>query len=803
MTKGTPVRYRWTALVLSLAAACAASAGAAVPAAAPGEGRRPGQEEQGPRAETAGEREGLFLDVVLNQVELHLLGYFVRVDGRMHATPQTLEELGLVPAGDAGAGGLVALDGLPGVRYDYDVRRQRLLLTVPVAMLAAPPVTIGYRPPPAPKLDPATRAPGLLLNYSVWGRGNASEAGFSGWQELRLFGAGPGVWRSSALATHVPDGRNNGLVRMDTSWQLDFPESMVSVVLGDTVGTGLDWTRSARFGGIRVSRNFGLQPYRVTMPLASFAGEAVLPSTVDLFINGIRQASQAVAPGAFQVHSAPLFTGMGNAQVVVTDITGQSRAVDFSFYNDAQMLQRGLLDWSLEAGRLRRDYGLSSFSYFGDTLARASLRYGASDFLTVEAHAEAMRGLEMGGVGGFLRLGRSGGVLSGSWATSRRYDMRGDQRGLGYEWRNRRFSVSVAGLRRDPGFRDVASLAGAVLPLRTDRAYLGVNLGVGQLGAGYVRQDLPGDDRARYATLSWSQRLADRVGLNLTANQDLEADDGISANLYLSMALGTRRHGWVSARRQEAGDTLTVGAGQPLPADAAGWGWRAQASTGFRAGGQGEIARAGRFGQWTLGAQAWHGDGRTRTTGYLGASGGLLLMQGGVFPMRRAHDAFAMVSTDGIAGVPVSLENRPVGITDERGLLLVSPLNAWHGNRLSIDVLGLPEFVSVDRTRMLAVPATASGMLARFPMRAVAMVNLALRAPDGDWVQPGAPLELLAGDGSTRVPRPVGFDGRVFLDDPLPGARLRATLEHGQCVAVLPDTLPTRGWVELGELPCR
>src|SRR5690606_34585564 len=109
-------------------------------------------------------------------------------------------------------------------------------------------------------------------------------------------------------------------------------------------------------------------------------------------------------------------------------------------------------------------------------------------------------------------------------------------------------------------------------------------------------------------------------------------------------------------------------------------------------GAQAEVSRLGDRGQWTLGANHWRGEGTSpsATTAYGSASGGLVWVRGRSHAMRRVDDAFAVVDTNGFAGVPVRLENRVVGHTDDHGLLLVSRLNAWQANRLSIDPLDLP-----------------------------------------------------------------------------------------------------------------
>ncbi|MEX0632647.1 hypothetical protein M8494_13405 [Serratia ureilytica] len=46
-------------------------------------------------------------------------------------------------------------------------------------------------------------------------------------------------------------------------------------------------------------------------------------------------------------------------------------------------------------------------------------------------------------------------------------------------------------------------------------------------------------------------------------------------------------------------------------------------------------------------------------------------MNGGVYATNTINDAFALVSTQGYADIPVSYENQPIGKTDAHGYLLV------------------------------------------------------------------------------------------------------------------------------------
>lgn len=815
MTIRTTRHCRWKLLAASIAAACAPGAlvAAPVPNPSPAGYAAPGNldlvQSGEPDIEASAGSQELYLEVSLNEFATGRLARFVMVDGRLHASAATLRELDLRWPGSESADGLVALDDIPGLQSRYDAASQQLALTAPLELLAGERELFSEGEQPIPRIDPATRAPGLLLNYDLYAQGDSDYRSFSGWTELRLFGAGPGVWSNSMVSRldSAPGrGDEHDMVRLDTFWQLDLQDSMVSVVAGDTFSGSLGWTRTTRIGGVRASTNFALQPYRVTTPLASFAGDAVLPSTVDLYINGIRQSSQQVRPGQFQIDTIPTVNGVGQAQMVVTDINGQSRIVNFSLYNTGQLLQQGLTDWSVEAGKVRRDYGLRSFSYGDDTMGSASVRHGLSNQATLEAHAEATNGLQMAGAGGVWLLGDRGGVLDASLAGSRYQGESGHQYGLGYQWNSSILNVGLATLRRTADFADVASLEEAVLPRRMDSGFAGINWGVAQIGASYVRQDIVGQPSARYASLTWSRQLPHNGYLSLSVSRDLENRDADSAFLYWSMPLDRRTSLSASARHSRSADNLSVEANRQVDSDLGGLGWRVQSTVGDRPAAQAQLSGLGRYGAWNAGLLYQRGEGAIpdSTTGFAGASGSVLLMEKHLFAMRRVDDAFALVSTDGVAGVPILQENRLVGFTDEDGLLLVNRLNAWQNNRLSIDPLQAPTDVRLGRTDMLAVPASRSGMLARFPMRPTLSIQATVTDVDGRPIAAGSSVWTTDADPATAPALTVvGYDGLLYLQDLTPGAGIRIRHNGGYCEVALPELAKPTGFVELDGVVCR
>ncbi|MET5013105.1 fimbrial biogenesis outer membrane usher protein, partial [Burkholderia pseudomallei] len=77
--------------------------------------------------------------------------------------------------------------------------------------------------------------------------------------------------------------------RYDTSWSMSDPTSLTTTQFGDTISSSLAWTRSRRVAGLQWRSNFALRPDLVSFPVPALAGTAVVPSTVDLFVNGVRQ----------------------------------------------------------------------------------------------------------------------------------------------------------------------------------------------------------------------------------------------------------------------------------------------------------------------------------------------------------------------------------------------------------------------------------------------------------------------------------------------------------------------------------
>ena len=476
----------------------------------------------------------------------------------------------------------------------------------------------------------------------------------------------------------------------------------------------------------------------------------------------------------------PGISGTGSAQVVVTDAFGRMQTLDFSFYGTQQLLAKGLSDWSLGVGQLREQFGERSFAYDDRTVASASWRGGVSDTFTGEAHAEGGGGLAQAGAGGWWLLGGAG-VFNAAYAHSRYQGLQGGQWALGYSWNNRRFNVNLRSVRSHGDYRDLGALQANLPPSISEQATVGLDLlRLGSLSASYLRLRYPDGEDNRYASLFWSRSWSQRWSAYLSVNQNLDNSDDRSVYLSLTASLGNNRQASLSSQRNGDSQSWVADVTQPVPGDgsAGGIGWRAQVRHGDDgSGGLAEVGILNDVGRYALGASRQSG----LNYAYGSASGSLVWMAGHAFAAREVADAFAVVSTNGVGGVPVRLENRLIGVTDDRGLLLISPLLSWQRNRVSIDTLDLPADMRADRIEDWVTPRQRAGTGLTFNLRSRPSLTLTVQDMAGQPLEAGSEVQLADGRQAS-----VGYDGLLYLEDVAAGTVLYITTSRGQCRTRVP-----------------
>lgn len=711
----------------------------------------------------------LYLAVELNGRDV---GAIIRVTlrgGRLFARPRDLESIGLDLSRQSYADEMpVALDAIPGLRHEYQAARQSLILHAPDDLLRP----FVYGRPAAGPVPQASSGTGAVLNYDAYYQHEyryERESMLSLWNELRFFNPG-GVFENTGAA--YLGGRRNDYIRFDTSWTRSDPDSMRSLRLGDTISSSLDWTRPVRMAGIQLSRNFDLRPDLVTFPIPMVTGTAAVPSTVDLYINNIHRSSVEVPRGPFIFNDAPGITGAGTATIVTRDALGRAVTSTLPLYVDRRMLAQGLSAYSVEAGFLRKSYGYRSFEYDSAPAASAIARYGYSDSLTLEGQAQATPGAFNAGGGALLRMGGYGvfnaGVSASGGAGS------GARMTLGYQWIQPRFSLDLQTTRGFASYWDLSGADGYPAPRRLDRATLSAPVGARQsVALSYIGYEMEGYAPSRIGSVAYTAGLGDRVSMNLSAFRDFgpQGDKGFFLSFNISLDSGANLGAHGGRQNGEASYNLSA---LRSPDYGGGWGWGVQAGRSARMRwGQAQATYRGRHGEVTAIAQ--HFDGQNGIA--LNASGGMVLMDGGLAFSRRIHDSFALISTNGVEGVPVLHENRLMGSTDGKGHYLIPDLNAYQANKVSIDGLHLPARMKLTDDGRTVVPQWRSGVLVEFPISEYRAASVVLHGPDGRPIAVGAQV-LHEESGAGTV---VGYDGIAFIENLQAENHLRITDGDATC----------------------
>ncbi|MDE1182787.1 fimbria/pilus outer membrane usher protein [Paraburkholderia sp.] len=829
-------RHRWTVPTMALAASLIAAGGTPARAqnASPVPDRTAATHDSHDAHDTPDTARDLYLEVNLNGQRTALIAHFRERGGKLFASAKDLSEIGLLPDRLAGSSGPphapgqpgqptppaspppaspltppnainmagpaatdalnalsdvadIALDSLPGLRYTYDPATQSVDLDAPDNLRR--PYTFDTRALTQTPL--ATSSRGFVLNYDAYAQ-SESTAQLALWSEERYFDPS-GVFSNTGIAYLYRDLHR--YIRYDTSWSRSDPATLTTQQYGDTISSSLDWTRSVRIGGFQWRSNFTLRPDLVTFPVPALTGSAVVPSSVDLYINNVRQYSGNVPSGPFVVTNVPGITGGGQATVITRDALGRTIATSVPLYVDTRMLAQGLSSYSFEVGFLRRSYGVESFDYNPHPAISGSLRRGLSDTLTIEGHAEATSGLANAGAGALVRLGMAG-VVSGSLAASAGH-RGGVQTGLGYQIIEPSFSIDAQTLRAFGHYGDIASADGTPVADATDRVTLSVPLFSRQtLALSYIGYRYPQVSASHIGSVSYTVSFGNLASLTLSAFRDFSGSASSGVFLSASLGLGNNTSVSSSVGRQNGQSSYNINANRPPDYDG-GFGWAAQvggtSNVPYR---QAQAQYLGKYGEVTAIAQSLD----RHTSASVDVSGALVVMDGSVLPARRIGDGFALISTGGVAGIPVLHENRVIGTTDRNGHLLVPDLNAYESNRVGIDSMNLPADAQIASTTQDLVPKSQSGVLASFRVTRYSAASVILQGPDGKLLPAGARVHHRE-SGSNTI---VGYDGLTFIENLQADNHLEIEAGALHCTVAFAYTRPTNGSLPTyGPLTCR
>lgn len=705
----------------------------------------------------------------------------------------------------------VALDGIPGLTLTLDEPSQSLAITAPVNLLARTVIEAGSQ------LRTLRRVAGegAFLNWALEQtlEADAPRRPLS----LALEGGarlGPALLLSRGQT--VNDGVHTRFVRLATSLTHDLPDRQARWTLGDLATTPDELGQGMVLGGLSYATLARLDPYRIRYPLGTVQGQALTPSEVDVYVDGQRVRTERVPAGVFEIRDLQTALGARAVQLRVRDAYGRVQRFDQTLYATPRLLAPGLHDFQYVLGVVREGLGQTSSDY-GAAVVSARHAWAATPDLTLGLRAEGRAGFATAGASAVWRVA-SWGLLTASLASSHAQRVRGQAGLLRYEYQSTAASLGLAYRADSVGYAALADAPVRGNRLRETQVYASRVIGEGRsVWISHNRRTTrPGPQALpegwRYAPLAASQGTS--IGfaaylrpwggsLRVTASRLEEAGRSARHALTASLVFLLDGGGVLATQWRRDTDSRFESVQWSRPAPALG-GWAFDVGATHAQHAPGSTAAWRTAAQLESSAVRLRGElnaeeNPDRHALRLSAAGAFTFLGGRVHHSRPVDDSFAMVQVGELAGVPVSVNGAPAGMTDARGQLLLPRISAHQDTVIGLDAQALPIDQTVSDLQQRVVLPERSGAVIRFDVRR-------LRALAAQLTSQGRPLaraRVWIGSGAQAVEALTGPQGELYLEN-LPLGAHHGVVEHdrGHCRFDFVVPRHEEPLLELGVLAC-
>ena len=604
---------------------------------------------------------------------------------------------------------------------------------------------------------------GGALTYSAYGIYSEKIQG-GGSAQLRIFGP-YGVLRGG-MATSTTAGNQ----RLPFSYRYDWGKKAVSVEAGDLVSGSLGWITPYAMRGVRVHRDFDLTPDRIIVAIPDVSSSASVPSAVDVFWGQNRRNSFDIEDGPFIIRPPVGLIGSGKVDVVVTGADGQKQTVTKNIYISSDVLSKGIVDFSVDAGELQ--------GVLKDKVYSGSARYGVTNSLTVEGQFTRSDRAALSALGTrFIPGNRWGEMSLGIAKTNSDSFGPGTSKRLGYQWISQNWGLDITkvkntGIVLTPA--DAAAIDGGVMDTTdfnkdSTRASVWARLGGGQAGLTYDKSIRIGGEESKGWLASWNRR-GQRISWGFEFGKiDNEKQAGFSFNIPLGrydrgtdITFDAERRGQDQSLRVITQNSLS-GTTQDMTGWYAGWDQRSNGSQRGFAG----------ITHWTDGTEL-SADLDTipggNTSVRASVAGTYVWMAGAAAAIRTSPDAFAVVDTNGFEGIPIVFRHHVVGITNKKGRLLIPDVIGWNPETFAIDTSQVVLGVDAEQWyRTVRIPSGQGGII-HLPVAETHSGTFLPLDKEGRTWAPGT--EVAVRDDGVVAYTVVGIGGEVFVADIDPGTKV-------------------------------
>lgn len=670
-----------------------------------------------------------------------------------------------------------------GVGWTLDLMELRLDLVADPSLLPGHAIDLRRSIQPADIVH--TRDASAFLNY---GARAIDFQRVDGYAELGV-SVGP-----ARLYSNVTLSSTAWPVRGLTHLTVDLRERRLRLIAGDTFAHGGTLGGGAFLGGLQISRTYQLDPYFIPGPSLDHQTQVLVPSTLEVYVNGQLVRREEVAPGPLDVQNIPLISGAGDTRVVLRDALGRESVVTASYYRPRGLLTKGQQEFTYSAGFQRQGIGVESFDY-GRFAAVGTHRLGLTRMVTASARAEVAEDRFSGGAGVVAGVGVGQIEIAGAASTFAR--LPGGAASVAWSYTSRKVSAAVYGRYLSEHYTNLS------IDPSYDRATVETGTSVGvpitrrwTTSAAYAFTGMRDAGPGHRATLSTGYQLPKNVQLGAYgtwAHTRLQPDQ-FAVHVSVTATFGPRITTVVRGEFSSEGNNAFAEVSRPTPVGN---------GAGFRVGGRvGDTPQAYAYANAQFpflrvqGTFDWRED---HASGTLGVAGGLVAIGGRVFVTRPVDSAYALLRVPGVAGVQTFLNNNPMDRTDRHGDAIVLGLLPYYGNRLSISDEDVPLDHGVLDTELVIAPPARSGAIVVFPVSQLQLVRGRIQVSVGE----AAYGDVFVNADGLPLNSPIGVDGSFEIDGLGEGSWTgMVRYSDGSCLITLlvpPSNGPV---IDLGDLPC-
>ena len=597
---------------------------------------------------------------------------------------------------------------------------------------------------------------GAFLNYDLFYRFQGAEKEFNSLSEIGVF---KDYWKFNSALIQQKEKKKNHFSRLNTAFEVEFPKQFSVLTVGDTTSIYNPALGSFRYGGVSFGTNFTQRPDFVYWNMPTLQGSAILPSTVDLLINGVSIYQQKVTPGYFTLQSGASIQQAGDAQIVVEDILGNRTVQNFPVYINNQLLKPKLNEYNVSMGKIRYNYETKGDDY-REFFSNIYFRRGITEKTTLGFNAAYSSDISNLGLLWTQALSKYA-LLDMTAIGSDNHSESGYSVATSISRNVGNISVGLSGKYSDPEFRMLGYSDQIFLTKFESLAYINFfNIPyLNNINFNFIqRESYPNVDHNMPATndkvvnLGFSRNIGQDLSFATTYFKEFGDQDNQGVRFSLSYSFDSRRNLYADySTENESRLQLSGRSGSPNGFDYNLGVNRRQNETFYNAYGAyktsvGDLNFIYDYNNQYENAQ-------------LNYRGGLVWLDKKLAFTKLVDDAFALVEVDQYKDIDVYKSLSPAGKTSKAGHLFIHDLLPYVRYDLSFDQNQLPMEDKIEFSNKKITPLNQRGYIVNFPVHHTKVIVVRLVSEDQQTFAAGS--EVYINDSQEYYP--IGADGTVYL----------------------------------------